>query len=96
MKTFLVAFGIAAALATNSLAATCADRGQVVAQLETKFDEVLLANAVNSSNQILEVFGSHKNDTWSILVYLPKRDVSCLAATGHGLDQLSAELQLSF
>ena len=96
MKTFLVTFGIAVAIASNALAATCADRGKVVSQLENKFDEVLLANAVSPSNQILEVFGSHKNDTWSILVYLPKRDLACLAATGRGLDQLSAELQLTF
>jgi hypothetical protein len=94
---FFATFGVIAAISgSGALAATCADRDHVVRQLEVKFDETLIANAVNPSNQVLEVYGSRDNDTWSVVVYLPERNLSCLAATGRGLDRLSAEMQLQF
>lgn len=75
-------------------AATCADRAHVTTQLEKRFGETLYANAVSKSNNVLEVYASDKGETWSILVYLPERNLSCLAATGRGLDKLEAALQL--
>ena len=95
-KFLTIAVFLGVTISTGASAATCANREHVVSQLEARFSEVLLANSVNASNQILEVYGSRENDTWSILVYLPDRNLSCLAATGEGLEQLSAELHLQF
>ena len=97
MTRVFIPLALAAGFAgSGALAATCADRDHVVTQLQAQFGETLLANAVSPSNKILEVYGSQENDTWSVLVYLPERGLSCLAATGSGLDRLSAELQLDF
>lgn len=94
MQRALISLAIVAGtLGTAASAATCANRSALVERLETKFGETLLSNAVSRSEHILEVYGSHENDTWSILVYLPERNLSCLAASGRGIEQLTALLK---
>lgn len=92
-KTLISLALVAATFGTGAAAATCANRDAVVERLENRFGETLLANAVSPSKRVLEVFGSHKNDTWSIMVYLPERNLSCLAASGRGIQRLTAWLK---
>ena len=95
MKSMALAFTLALVGTTGvANAATCADRGHVVSQLEQRFGETLYANAISSSNNVMEVFASPNGDTWSITLFLPERNLSCLAATGKGMERLTAALQL--
>ena len=93
MKHTLVAFSaFLAVFAAGAQAATCADRTHVVTQLETRFGETLVANAISSSRNVLEVFASDDKKTWSILVFLPERGLSCLVSTGKGDKTLKVAL----
>lgn len=80
------------AVANSASAATCANRADVVNALETRFNETLSANAISPSNNVLEVYTSPGSETWSILVFLPDRGLSCLAATGKGERELELAL----
>ncbi len=95
MKKALVgALIVSAAIATgnSAIAATCADRDHVTAQLAERFGEAPVANQISHSNRILEVFASPGAKTWSIVVTLPERNLSCLAATGKGQAPLNRTL----
>lgn len=72
--------------------ATCADRDHVTTQLAKQFGEAPVANQVSHSNRILEVFASPGAKTWSIVITLPDRNLSCLAATGKGQAPLKRTL----
>lgn len=73
-------------------AATCADRDHVTTQLAERFGEAPVANQVSHSNRVLEVFASPGAKTWSIVITLPERNLSCLAATGKGQAPLKRTL----
>ena len=96
MKRIFVSAVLTVGLFANAAsAATCADRSQVVKQLEAKFGETLYANSISRSNKVLEVFASPGAKTWSIMVFLPERGLSCLAATGKGQSELNVALKSS-
>lgn len=94
MKRTLIGLALAfAALGGAASAATCADRAHVVKQLEERFGETLYANAMSSTQDVLEVFASPEGESWTVLVFLPERNLSCLAASGNGLDELALVLE---
>lgn len=74
---------------TSAVAATCADRAHVARQLETHHGETLESNVVGHDKTVLEIYTSGDADSWSILVFLPERGLSCLAATGNGRPALN-------
>lgn len=79
--------------ASSVSAATCADRTHVVTQLEQRFGETLRGNATTASNDaMLEIFATPRSETWTILVSLPDRGLSCLVASGRGERRLNAKL----
>jgi hypothetical protein len=96
MKKVFAAAAIMVVTAAPALAETCANRDHIVTQLEVQYGEVLMANAISEQNNILEVYGSEQNDTWSVFVYLPDRNLSCLAASGKGLRTIATQLNLDF
>ncbi|MEM9320658.1 MAG: hypothetical protein AAGA70_16870 [Pseudomonadota bacterium] len=71
---------------------TCADRGQVVNALSERFGEALTGNAVSATGNVLEVYSNTANQTWTILVTLPDRGLSCLVASGTGDHHLATQL----
>jgi hypothetical protein len=73
-------------------AATCADRSEVVNALADRFGETLYGNAVSNSGEVLEIYSNTANETWTILVTLPDRGLSCLVATGTGTQRLGTQL----
>lgn len=79
-------------LASEATAATCADRDQVVQRLDTRFGESLFGNAVSRAGAVLEVYSNVSSESWTILVTLPDRDLSCLVASGTGDNRLNAQL----
>jgi hypothetical protein len=76
-------------LAPSAHAATCADRTQVVNALTERFGEALFGNAVSRTGEVLEIYTSASNETWTILVTLPDRGLSCLVASGRGEQSLA-------
>ncbi|ARE41239.1 hypothetical protein RGUI_3098 [Rhodovulum sp. P5] len=62
----------------------------MVGQLESRFGEVLIANALGTNNAVLEIYATPGGKTWSIVVILPERGLACLAATGKGISDLQA------
>lgn len=93
-KPFVGALIVCAALVSGQAvsAATCADRNHVTSQLAERFGEAPVANQISHSNRILEVFASPGAKTWSIVITLPDRNLSCLAATGKGQAPLTRTL----
>ncbi len=92
MKSILIA-AIATLCAATSIATaeTCADRTVISNKLIDKFGETLVANAEQSSNNVLEVYAAPDARTWTLMVYVADKNLSCLAASGKG----RAELQLA-
>ncbi len=93
-KRLFVAAALAsqAVLAGAATAATCADRTHVVEQLNTRFGEALRGNAVSRSGAILEIYSNSASQSWTILVTLPDRDLTCLVASGTGHNRLNMQL----
>lgn len=95
-KTILIAAACAAfgaiAPAASAQTATCADRTQVVQALSERFGEALYGNAVSNTGNVLEVYTNRTSQTWTILVTLPDRGLSCLVASGTGDQHLSNQL----
>ncbi|MEE2946060.1 MAG: hypothetical protein VX444_12860 [Pseudomonadota bacterium] len=93
-KPIIGAAVLAVAMITGQglAAATCADRDHVTTQLAQQFGEAPVANQISHSNRILEVFASPGAKTWSIVITLPERNLSCLAATGKGRAPLKRTL----
>ena len=83
--------GMLASTATANTA-TCADSGQVIQALNDRFGEALAGNAVSRTGSILEVYSNDTSRTWTILVTLPDRGLSCLVASGSGDQRLASQL----
>lgn len=90
--TFAFACAALVTLVPAASAATCADRTQVVEALSERFGEDLYGNAVSNSGEVLEIYSNANSDTWTILVTLPDRGLSCLVASGTGNQRLSTQL----
>lgn len=73
-------------------AATCADRSQVSEALTAQFGETLYGNAVSTGGEVLEIYSNADNQTWTVLVTLPDRGLSCLVASGTGANLLQQQL----
>ena len=78
--------------ATSASAATCADRTAVVERLETRWGETAIGNAMSASNNILEVYAATEVETWTILLTLPAKNLTCLVTSGSGRTKLQAAL----
>jgi hypothetical protein len=92
MKTiiFPAMLAVAAAMVAPVAAqtATCADREHVVTQLQARFGETLRGNSLSTDNRVMEIYASPNARSWTILVSLPERGLSCLIASGRGADRL--------
>lgn len=73
-------------------AAPCAERAQVVEALTERFGEDLYGNAVSRTGEILEIYSNASSETWTILVTLPDRGLSCLVASGSGDQRLETQI----
>ena len=82
----------ALATAASANTATCAESGQVIQALNDRFGEALTGNAVSRTGSILEVYSNDTSRTWTILVTLPDRGLSCLVASGTGDQRLASQL----
>ncbi len=81
-------------LPTSAVAntATCADRTLVVEALMERFGEEHFGHVRSDSDELLEIFSNASSQTWTILVTLPDRGLSCLVASGTGEAPLAIQL----
>ncbi len=92
-KLLLVSSLVAAtqfAVATAATAATCADRTHVVTQLQNRFGETLQAVSAMRMSAVMEIYASQETESWTVMVSLPKRRLTCLVASGRGFTSLNA------
>lgn len=68
-------------LASPAASANCADRGQVIGRLQTKFHEVQSGAGLQSQQTIIEVWYSPDTRTWTILAS-GTNGISCILASG--------------
>lgn len=92
LTKMLTTAALIAAAGSAASASTCADRNHVVQQLNQRFGETLYGNALSRDNAVLEIYSNNTHTSWTILVTLPERGLSCLVASGNGERSLSAHL----
>ncbi len=71
--------------AQTQIQAPCADRDQVVAQLEERYGETLQSLGLHQNNALVEVYASEETGTWTILLTRPD-GLTCLIAAGQMWD----------
>ncbi|MFY0666059.1 MAG: hypothetical protein JXQ97_15655 [Natronospirillum sp.] len=93
-RTLAAAVAISGSLlmSTGVQAAECADRTQVVERLKNEFNETLTSVSEIRNNAVLEVFSSYNNETWTVMLTLPARGLSCMVATGKADESLEARM----
>jgi len=85
MREYAIALALALIATPASAAANlwCADREDVLDQLNDRYKEVPSAAGLASNGMVIEVVATPDGATWSIIMTNPK-GVSCLLATGEG------------
>jgi hypothetical protein len=90
MKTNLilaaVIAGFAATVATQAAALPCADSKHVQAQLTALHGEVLTHSGRLENSNILQLFMDERDESWSILVQVPSRGLTCMVSSGYGYE----------
>ena len=81
---FLFVAGIACVWAVSGYAqVACAERAEVLKNLEEKFDERPMAAGLTSEGGLVEVVKTADGSTWTILVTSPD-GYTCIVAVGEG------------
>jgi hypothetical protein len=86
------AFAILTPLAAAANTATCANRTAVVEALLERFGEQQAGEVRSRSDELFEIFSNDTNQTWTILLTLPDRGLTCHVASGRGTDPLAVQL----
>jgi hypothetical protein len=71
--------------------ATCADRGEVVERLQTKYGETRQSLGLGRNNGVVEVYASDETGTWTILLSRPD-GMACLVAAGEYFETVAESL----
>ena len=78
------------AVGTAARSARCAQSDLIENRVEQYFNEDLYGVAVDGQGRTLQIYSNDTQTSWTILVNLPRRGLSCLVATGttpRGLDR---------
>ena len=75
---------VSSLVATQAAALPCADSKHVQAQLTALHGEVLTHSGRLENSNILQLFMNERDESWSILVQIPSRGLSCIISSGHG------------
>ena len=82
LQDLIRALAICLALATPAGAqANCADRGKVIARLQSKYGETFKGGGLQNAQSVFEVWASDETGTWTILKS-GTDGVSCVMASG--------------
>ena len=68
----------------------CAERGEIIQELSTKFSEAPVSMGLTNNGAVLEMFVS-KDRTFTVVVTHPT-GISCLIASGGNWESLKADL----
>jgi hypothetical protein len=74
----------ASVFAFNAQAAECVNTNKVATIIERNFGETLNYVGVIPNGNTIELYHNSKNDSWSAVVSVPTKSISCLVATGKG------------
>lgn len=85
MKKMTLALAMSVA-ATQAFAVPCADTTHVEDQLLAKHGEAVSFYGMLPNENYLQVFMNEKSESWSIVVQVPARGLSCLLSTGYGYE----------
>ena len=92
LSSLVTGLALATIIGTTATAATCASRDQLAQQLKDRFGEVPHSKTLDASDAVVEVFASPHAESWTITVFLPEQNLSCLTATGEGEASLNTAL----
>lgn len=82
----LLAAALAAILSVSTAQAqTCAPRQNVESALTERYGEQVVGRALDSNNQVMEVWASEETGTWTITITRPN-GLTCLVASGTAYD----------
>lgn len=70
--------------AFGAQAAECVNTKEIEAIVERNFGETLNYVGVIPNGNIIEIYHNSKNGSWSAVVSVPTKSISCLVATGKG------------
>lgn len=82
----LLLSAVASLIATQAAAVQCTDTSHVEAQLMAKHGETMSHFGVLPNRNLLQVFLNESSESWSIIVEVPSRGLSCLLSTGYGFE----------
>ena len=85
-------FALLMPMAAVANTATCADRTAVVEALMERFGEAQAGEVRSASDEVFEIFSNDSSRTWTILLTLPDRGLTCHVASGRGDDPLALQL----
>ena len=68
---------------------TCGDRTRIVDQLSSRFGEERISIGLGADHSLIEVFGSSRTGTWTILRTLPDGP-TCMVANGTSFETIAA------
>lgn len=71
-------------LATQAAALPCANTSQVERNLRTSHGETLAYSGELENSNIIQLFMNESSESWSIMVQVPSRGLSCLVSSGYG------------
>jgi hypothetical protein len=84
MNTKLSIVLVASMFAFGADAAECIATDKVATVMERNFGETLSHVGVIPNGNTIELYHNPKNDSWSAVVSVPTKSISCLVATGKG------------
>lgn len=89
MKKLLLTIGLSL-FATQAAAVQCADTTHVETQLLARHGETKAHYGILPNNNHLQVFMNDRSESWTIIVEVPNRGLSCLLSTGYGFEAVQS------
>lgn len=86
---FVLSLGLAGVIlavqAAQGQSGSCAQRGQVVERLQSKYGETRRSVGLAPNNGVVETYASAETGSWTIIVTMPN-GMSCLVAAGEAFE----------
>jgi hypothetical protein len=73
-------------IATQAVALPCADSTHIENQLMTLHGQVLSYSGRLDNSNMLQLFMNPLDESWSLMVQVPNRELTCMVSTGYGQD----------
>jgi hypothetical protein len=88
MKLGIILASALSLAATQVLAVPCATTDHVEEQLLARHGEEKSYYGILANENLLQIFLNESSESWSIVVEVPSRGLSCLLSTGYGYHEV--------